>query len=248
MIRVGINGLGRIGRYFLRLLSSSSSMELRCINSHGSIESAAHLIQYDSVHGRFNKSVQVLSDGLSIDGKKVIYSQKSHPSEIAWKDVDIVLECTGRFKTKEDLSAHLKNQVRKVVVAAPAQGADFTAVYGVNHEHYQSSYDIVSNASCTTNCLAPLAFIMEEVFGVVSGCMTTVHAYTSDQRLLDSSHKDLRRARAAGLSMIPTTTGAASAYRKNCSVFKRKVKRSFYSGACFQCQFSRFGSAMPKKC
>ena len=208
-IRVGINGLGRIGRYFLRLARASHAVDVRAVNSHGSVESAAHLIQYDSVHGPFNENVETTSDGcLKIGEDKIAYFRKDHPEQIEWNNVDFVLECTGRFKKKEDLTQHFKNQVKKVIVAAPAEGADFTVVYGVNHKDYKSSYNIISNASCTTNCLAPLAFIINEVFGIVNGYMTTVHAYTSDQKLLDSSHKDLRRARAAALSMIPTTTGA----------------------------------------
>ncbi len=211
-IRVGINGLGRIGRYFLRLARASQDVDVRAVNSHGGIESAAHLIQYDSVHGPFNEKVEtVLDECFKIGEDKISYSRKDHPEQIAWDDVDFVLECTGRFKKKEDLAQHFKNQVKKVIVAAPAEGADFTMVYGVNHKDYKSSYDIISNASCTTNCLAPLAFIVHKVFGIVNGYMTTVHAYTSDQKLLDSSHKDLRRARAAALSMIPTTTGAVKA-------------------------------------
>lgn len=211
-IRVGINGLGRIGRYFFRLARACPSVDVRAINSHGSIESSAHLIQYDSIHGPFNEAVEVFSeDTLKIGEDRIAYSRKDHPEQIEWKDIDFVLECTGRFKKKEDLASHFKNQIKKVIVAAPAEGADFTMVYGVNHEDYKSSYDIISNASCTTNCLAPLAFVIHKTFGIVNGYMTTIHAYTSDQRLLDSSHKDLRRARAAALSMIPTTTGAVKA-------------------------------------
>ena len=211
-IRVGINGLGRIGRYFLRLArASSSAVDVRSINSHGNIESSAHLIQYDSIHGPLNESVEVSERALKIGKDQITYSRKDHPEQIEWQDVDFVLECTGRFKKKEDLSLHLKNQVKKVIVAAPAEGADFTMVYGINHKDYKPSYKIISNASCTTNCLAPLAFVIHKAFGIVNGYMTTVHAYTSDQRLLDSSHKDLRRARSAALSMIPTTTGAVKA-------------------------------------
>lgn len=224
-IRVGINGLGRIGRYFLRLARSSSFVNVRAINSHGSIESAAHLIQYDSVHGPFNEKVETSSDKfLKIEKDYIAYSRNDHPEQIEWKDVDFVLECTGRFKKKEDLALHFKNQVKKIIVAAPAEGADFTVVYGVNHKDYKPSYNIISNASCTTNCLAPLAFAVDKVFGIVSGYMTTVHAYTSDQKLLDSSHKDLRRARAAALSMIPTTTGAVKAIGQIIPSLKGKLQ------------------------
>ena len=211
-IRVGINGLGRIGRYFLRLTRACPALDVRAINSHGSIESSAHLIQYDSVHGPFSSAVEVSSEkSLKIGEDQVAYSRKNRPEQIEWKDIDFVLECTGRFKKKEELAGHFKNQVRKVIVAAPAEGADFTMVYGVNHKDYKPSYNIISNASCTTNCLAPLVFVIHKAFGIVNGYMTTVHAYTSDQKLLDSSHKDLRRSRAAALSMIPTTTGAVKA-------------------------------------
>ena len=224
-IRVGINGLGRIGRYFLRLAGSSRAVDVRAINSHGSIESSAHLIQYDSIHGPLKKSVEVLSEkSLKIGDSQISYSRKDHPEQIDWKDVDFVLECTGRFKKKEDLSSHFKDQVKKVIVAAPAEGADFTMVYGVNHADYKPSYNMISNASCTTNCLAPLAFVIHKTFGIVNGYMTTVHAYTSDQRLLDSSHKDLRRARSAALSMIPTTTGAVKAIGRIIPELKGKLQ------------------------
>ena len=224
-IRVGINGLGRIGRYFLRLSRASSVVDVRAVNSHGSIESSAHLIQYDSIHGPLKESVEVSSENfLKIGENQIAYSRKNHPEQIEWKDIDFVLECTGRFKKKEDLARHLKNQVKKVITAAPAEGADFTMVYGVNHEDYKPSYNIISNASCTTNCLAPLAFVIHKAFGIVNGYMTTVHAYTSDQRLLDSSHKDLRRARAAALSMIPTTTGAVKAIGKIIPDLKGKLQ------------------------
>ena len=215
MIRVGINGLGRIGRYFLRASVQSESVQVKAVNSHGSIDSAAHLIKYDSVHGIFQKDVKVLSEGfVQVGSQSIAYSQHDHPQNILWKDVDIVLECTGRFKKREDLSQHIKGSVKKVMTAAPAEGVDWTAVYGVNHQDYKKSYNLISNASCTTNCLAPLAWAMHKHFCVEDGYMTTVHAYTSGQKLLDSSHKDFRRARAAALSMIPTSTGAASAIGK----------------------------------
>lgn len=224
-IRVGINGLGRIGRYFLRLSRASRALDVRAVNSHGDVESAAHLIQYDSVHGPLNEEVEAVSEeSLKIGTDLIAYSRKDHPETIEWNDVDFILECTGRFKKKEDLNSHFKNQVKKVIVAAPAEGADFTMVYGVNHKDYKPSYKIISNASCTTNCLAPLADVIHKAFGVENGYMTTVHAYTSDQKLLDSSHKDLRRARAAGLSMIPTTTGAVKAIGQIIPDLKGKLK------------------------
>ena len=214
-LRVGINGLGRIGRYFLRVASQSSDISVTAINSSGSIESTAHLTQYDSVHGTFQEDIKVLSDDtLQVGSQKINYSRQAHPEDIAWKNVDVVLDCTGRFKKKKDLEKHLKSEVQKVIVAAPAEDVDWTVVYGVNHKEYKKSYNVISNASCTTNCLAPLVWALDQKLGIESGYMTTIHAYTGDQKLLDSSHKDLRRARAATLSMIPTTTGATSAIGK----------------------------------
>ena len=224
-IRLGINGLGRIGRYFLRLARTEPFLNVCAVNSHGSVESSAHLIQYDSIHGSWNEEVEAVSErSLKIGTDLINYSKKNHPESIEWNDVDFILECTGRFKKKKDLSAHFKNEVKKVIVAAPAEGADFTMVYGVNHEEYKPSYKIISNASCTTNCLAPLVHVIQKIFGVESGYMTTVHAYTSDQKLLDSSHQDLRRARAACLSMIPTTTGAVKAIGEIIPELKGKLK------------------------
>ena len=225
MIRVGINGFGRIGRYFLRLASSSSDISVTAINSSGAIESAAHLTQYDSVHGAFKENIEVLSeDTLKVGKQSIHYSRSPHPQEIPWKDVDIVLDCTGKFKKKKDLSQHLKNEVKKVIIAAPAEEVDWTVVYGVNHQDYKKSYNIISNASCTTNCLAPLVWGIHQIVGIESGYMTTVHAYTGDQKLLDSSHKDLRRARAAGVSIIPTTTGATQAIGKILPELKGALK------------------------
>ena len=224
-LRVGINGFGRIGRYFLRLASQSCDVYVTAINSSGSIESAAHLAQYDSVHGIFQEDIKVLSDEVfKVGSQKIYYSCSSHPEEISWKDVDIVLDCTGRFKKKKDLQKHLKSEVKKVIVAAPADDVDWTVIYGVNHKEYKKSYDVISNASCTTNCLAPLAWAINQKLSIETGYMTTIHAYTGDQKLLDSSHKDLRRARAAGLSMIPTTTGATSSIGKILPKLQGKLK------------------------
>ncbi len=225
MLRVGINGFGRIGRCFLRLASQSSDISVTAINSSGSIESAAHLTQYDSVHGVFQEDIRVLSeDTFKVRNQNIRYSRLPHLEDISWKGVDIVLDCTGRFKKKKDLEKHLKDEVKKVIVAAPADDVDWTVVYGVNHRKYQKSYDVISNASCTTNCLAPLAWAIHQRLSIESGYMTTIHAYTGDQRLLDSSHKDLRRARAAGLSMIPTTTGATSSIGKILPELQGKLK------------------------
>ena len=225
-IKVGINGLGRIGRYFLRLSQlDSSPIQVVAVNSRGSIQSAAHLIQYDSIHGRFHKNVSVSNSHLHMDRHSILYSQWSDPEKIEWKDVDVVLECTGVFKKKEDLTKHFQNQVKKVVIAAPVAGADWTVVYGVNHKEYQpDAHHIISNASCTTNALAPLLKVLDQSFQIQEGFMTTIHAYTNDQRLLDNAHKDLRRARAAGLSMIPTTTGATSTIEKILPHLKGKLQ------------------------
>ncbi len=211
-VRVGINGFGRIGRILCR--AGFDELEIVGINDLDSAKASAHLLKYDSTHGKFGDKVIAGDNYIEIDGKKVNYSSCRNPEEIPWKEwgVDIVLECTGVFKKKEDIQKHFKGGAKKVIVSAPAPGADATLVFGVNHETYDASkHDIVSNASCTTNCLAPLAKTLHEAFGISHGMMTTIHSYTNDQRILDSGHRDLRRARAAALSMIPTTTGAAKA-------------------------------------
>jgi glyceraldehyde 3-phosphate dehydrogenase len=215
-LKVGINGFGRIGRILFR--AGFDKLDIVGINDCGGAETAAHLLKYDSSHGVYNKAVEAGDGFISVDGKKIPVSGTRKPEEIPWKEwgVDIVLECTGAFKKKEDLERHFKNSdVKRVLVSAPAPGADFTVVYGINHEQYNpDSHKILSNASCTTNCLAPLAKTIHEEFGIASGMMTTVHSYTNDQRILDAGHSDLRRARAAAVSMIPTTTGAAVAVTK----------------------------------
>ena len=226
-IKLGINGLGRIGRYFLRLALSKNScpLQVTAVNSPGSISTSAHLIQYDSVHGPFSKEVSAEGCEIKIGRHSIRYSSEKDPSKINWSEVDIVLESSGVFKKKEDLKKHFNHNVKKILTAAPAEGADATLVYGVNHEEYDPGrHHIISNASCTTNCLAPLAYVLDQTFGVIQGYMTTIHAYTGDQRLLDASHKDLRRARSAGLSIIPTTTGAASAIEKILPSLKNKLK------------------------
>jgi glyceraldehyde 3-phosphate dehydrogenase len=179
-----------------------------------SVEGAAHLLKYDSAHGIFNADVSHDENNIIVNGKKIPVFKSRSPAEIPWKSVgaDLILECTGAFKKKEDFMLHLQAGAKRVMVSAPADGADLTIVYGINHESYDpSKHHVVSNASCTTNCLAPLAKIMHETFGIESGMMTTVHSYTNDQRILDAPHSDLRRARSAAVSMIPTTTGAAKA-------------------------------------
>lgn len=214
-VKVGINGFGRIGRYFLRLCLEEESIQVSSINSLGSIESSAHLLKYDSVHGVFPADVSVSNNHICAGNQKIPYFKNKDPEEILWHNTDIVLECTGRFKDKEELKKHFKNSVKKVIAAAPAEGADWTVVYGVNHQEYKPEiHHIISNASCTTNALAPLVQVLNMCFGVQRGFLTTVHSYTSGQKLLDGSHKDLRRARSAPLSMIPTTTGAGRAIEK----------------------------------
>ncbi len=210
-LRVGINGFGRIGRVLFR--AGFEKLDIVGINSLDSIEGDAHLLKYDSAHGVFNADVSTEGHDLIVNGKRIHVSKTRNPAEVPWKEwgADIVLECTGAFKDKADFMQHISAGAKRVLVSGPAEkGADLTMVYGINHEMYDpSKHMVVSNASCTTNCLAPLAKVMNEVFGVEHGTMTTVHSYTNDQKILDAPHKDLRRARAAAVSMIPTTTGAA---------------------------------------
>jgi glyceraldehyde 3-phosphate dehydrogenase len=210
-LRVGINGFGRIGRVFFR--AAFEQFDIVGINSLDSIEGNAHLLKYDSAHGVFAGDVSTDGQTLIVNGKKIHVSKKQNPAEVPWKDwgVDFVFECTGAFKNKEDFMKHIEAGAKRVLVSGPAEkGADLTMVYGINHESYDpSQHHIVSNASCTTNCLAPLAKVLNDTFGIEHGTMMTIHSYTNDQKILDAPHSDLRRARAAGVSMIPTTTGAA---------------------------------------
>ena len=211
-LKVGINGFGRIGRVLFR--AGFEKFDIVGINNMDSVEGAAHLLKYDSAHGIFNKDVSHDESNIIVAGKKIPVFKSRNPAEIPWKSlgVDMVLECTGAFKKKEDFMLHIQAGAKRVMVSAPADGADLTIVYGINHEAYDpSKHHVVSNASCTTNCLAPVAKVMHETFGVESGMMTTIHSYTNDQRILDAPHSDLRRARSAAVSMIPTTTGAAKA-------------------------------------
>ena len=212
-IKVAINGFGRIGRNILRSIieSGRTDIEVVAINDLGPVDSNAHLLQFDSVHGRFPVDVGVSDDAINIDGKKIRVSAERDPSLLEWLDVDVALECTGFFTDRDKASMHLKNGSKRVLVSAPALGADKTIVYGVNHHTLTGEDLIVSNASCTTNCLAPVAKVLHQAFGIKTGYMTTVHSYTGDQPSLDTMHKDLYRGRAASLSMIPTSTGAAKA-------------------------------------
>nr|BFD62188.1 type I glyceraldehyde-3-phosphate dehydrogenase [Bdellovibrio sp. HM001] len=210
-LRVGINGFGRIGRVLFR--AGFEKFDIVGINSLDSIEGDAHLLKYDSAHGVFGADVSTEGHNLVVNGKKIHVSKTRNPAEVPWKDwgVDLVLECTGAFKDKAEFMQHIAGGAKRVLVSGPAEkGADITMVYGINHESYDpSKHMVVSNASCTTNCLAPLAKVLNDTFGVEHGTMMTVHSYTNDQKILDAPHKDLRRARAAAVSMIPTTTGAA---------------------------------------
>ncbi len=213
-IKMGINGFGRIGRLVLRAAIDHPEVEVVAINDLTDSHTMAHLLTYDSVHGKLGVEVIANDDSIEVGGKSIAITSQKDPSKLAWKDfgVDIVAECTGLFRDRESASKHLDAGARKVIISAPAGDPDITIVMGVNSDKYDPrSHNIISNASCTTNCLAPVAKVLYEHFGIACGLMTTIHAYTGDQRLLDFPHKDLRRARAATLSMIPTTTGAAKA-------------------------------------
>ncbi|MDN2567236.1 type I glyceraldehyde-3-phosphate dehydrogenase [Aquibium sp. A9E412] len=214
-VKVAINGFGRIGRNILRAIveSGRTDIAVAAINDLGPVETNAHLLRYDSVHGRFPAAVKVDGDTIDVGHGPIRVHAERDPSALPWKDegIDIVLECTGIFTSKEKASMHLQAGAKRVLVSAPASGADLTVVYGVNHDKIAAEHRIVSNASCTTNCLAPVAKVLNDAFGIEKGFMTTVHAYTGDQPTLDTMHKDLYRARAAAVSMIPTSTGAAKA-------------------------------------
>lgn len=215
-VRVAINGYGRIGRNILRALfeaGRTEEIQVVAINDLGDTAVNAHLTQFDSVHGRFGYQVEVKDGFLCIDGHDIRVLSEADPHALPWTEleIDLVMECTGRFTSKEKAQIHLQQGARRVLVSAPAAGADATIVYGVNHLSLSPEHRIISNASCTTNCLAPMAKVLHEALGIEQGVMTTIHAYTNDQHLTDTHHSDLHRARAGALSMIPTKTGAASA-------------------------------------
>jgi glyceraldehyde 3-phosphate dehydrogenase len=213
-LKIGINGFGRIGRSVLRLARNRKDMEFVAINDLTNAKTLAHLFKYDSVHGSYEGSVEARDSEIVVDGKALKIFSTKNPAEIPWKDlgVEIVVEGTGAMRDKADASRHIQAGAKKVIVTAPMKGPDVTIVLGVNDKAYDpKNHHILSNASCTTNCLAPIAKVLHEKFTIQKGLMTTIHSYTNDQRLLDLPHSDLRRARAACLSMIPTTTGAASA-------------------------------------
>jgi len=213
-VKVGINGFGRIGRLVFRALIDHAELEIVAINDLMNPATIAHLLAYDSVHGRLGIEVVAKDGAIEVGGKSIAVTSVKDPAALTWKDfnVDIVAECTGLFRDHESASKHLAAGARKVIISAPAEKPDITIVMGVNSNQYDPrNHNIISNASCTTNCLAPIAKVLLENFGIRSGLMTTIHSYTGDQRLLDFPHKDLRRARAAAMNMIPTTTGAAKA-------------------------------------
>jgi glyceraldehyde 3-phosphate dehydrogenase len=213
--RIAINGFGRIGRLVLRALHESGrdDVQVVAINDLGSVDANAHLLKYDSVHGRFRGEIGTGDKWMDIGRGKIAVSAERDPAKLPWKDlgVDVALECTGIFTKREAAARHLEAGARRVIVSAPADGADFTLVMGVNSDQLKPAHTVISNGSCTTNCLAPVAHVLHEGVGIEHGFMTTVHAYTGDQQTVDTLHKDLRRARAAALSMIPTSTGAARA-------------------------------------
>jgi glyceraldehyde 3-phosphate dehydrogenase len=214
-VRVAINGFGRIGRNIVRAIyeSGRKDIDVVAVNDLGPVETNAHLLRYDSIHGRFPHEVAVSGDMISVGNEKFKVTAIKDPAQLPWKDlgIDIALECTGIFTSKEKASAHLTAGAKRVLVSAPADNADLTVVYGVNHDKLNKEHIVVSNASCTTNCLAPVAKVLHDAVGIDKGFMTTIHAYTGDQPTLDTMHKDLYRARAAAMSMIPTSTGAAKA-------------------------------------
>ncbi len=212
-VKVAINGFGRIGRNVLRSIveTGRTDIEVVAINDLGPVETNAHLLRYDSVHGRFPGEVKVEGDTIDVGRGPIRVTAIRDPKELPWGDVDVALECTGIFTSKEKAAVHLENGSKRVLVSAPASGADRTVVYGVNHQTLTDADRVVSNASCTTNCLGPVAYVMHKAIGIEKGFMTTIHSYTGDQPTLDTMHKDLYRGRAAGMSMIPTSTGAARA-------------------------------------
>ena len=213
-VRVGINGFGRIGRNVFRACLAERGLDFVAVNDITDAETLAHLLKYDSVHGTLEADVTHGEGSISVGGKHLKVTAERDPANLPWKSlgVEIVLECSGLFTARDKAAKHLSAGAKKVIISAPAKGADLTICYGVNHDAYDpAKHDVISNASCTTNCLAPIAKVLHESFGIRRGLMTTIHSYTNDQRILDLPHEDLRRARAAALSMIPTSTGAAKA-------------------------------------
>jgi|TARA_B110000438_G_scaffold63036_1_gene63558 glyceraldehyde 3-phosphate dehydrogenase len=227
-IKIGINGMGRIGRMVIRSIieSKNKNIEIKHINNRSDSKASCSLIKHDSIHGKFNADLDFDKNHLIINKKKISFSQKINIDDINWKKqgVDYVFECTGKFNSKENLLAHIKNGAKKVIVSAPCKNSDKTIVYGVNENMLTKKDQIISAASCTTNCLAPVANVLNKNFGIEKGFMTTIHAFTSDQRILDNSHKDPRRARSASQSIVPTSTGASKAIGEIIPSLKGKLE------------------------
>ncbi len=227
-IKVGINGMGRIGRMIVRSIieSNNSKIEIKHINNRTNSKSCLTLLKYDSIHGKFNAELDFDDDHLIINKNKITFTQETDLKNINWKkhDVDYVFECTGKFNSKDKLESHLSNGAKKIIVSAPCKNADKTIVFGVNEKELKKSDKIISAASCTTNCLAPLVHVLNENFQIEKGFMTTIHAFTSDQRILDNSHKDPRRARSASQSIVPTSTGASKAIGEIIPSLKGKLE------------------------
>jgi glyceraldehyde 3-phosphate dehydrogenase len=224
--KIGINGFGRIGRNVFRALMDHPELEVVAVNDLTDAGTLAHLFKYDSVHGRLEADVEVTDEGFAVNGRPVKVLAERDPANLPWGElgVDLVVESTGRFRKREDAAKHLQGGAKKVIISAPAKDEDVTIVMGVNEDSYDpANHHVISNASCTTNCLAPVVKVLHQKFGVRRGLMTTVHSYTNDQQILDLPHKDLRRARAAGMSIIPTTTGAAAAVAKVLPELKGKL-------------------------
>ena len=228
MIKVGINGMGRIGRMIVRAIieNNNKNLEIKHINNRTNSEACSTLLKYDSVHGKFNAELDFDENHLIINKNKISFSQETDLNKINWKkfDVDYVFECTGKFNSKDKLLPHLKNGAKKVIVSAPCKNADKTIVFGVNETELKKEDNIISAASCTTNCLAPVAHVLNENFQIEKGFMTTIHSFTSDQRILDNSHKDPRRARSASQSIVPTSTGASKAIGEIIPSLKGKLE------------------------
>jgi len=227
-IKVGINGMGRIGRMIVRSIIENNypNIEIKHINNRANTEICSNLLKYDSIHGKFNAEIKFDDSNLIINNNKITFSQETDVNKINWKKfgVEYVFECTGKFNSKDKLLAHLNNGAKKVIVSAPCKGADKTIVFGVNETNIKKDDNIISAASCTTNCLAPVTYVLNEEFEIEKGFMTTIHAFTSDQRILDNSHKDPRRARAASQSIVPTSTGASKAIGEIIPSLKGKLE------------------------
>ena len=227
-IKIGINGLGRIGRMVIRSIfeNNKKNIEIKHINNRTDLKNCSQLLKYDSIHGKFNADIKLNKKHLFINKKKISYSRETELNNINWKKngVDIVLECTGKNNSKDKSFQHIKNGAKKVIVSAPCKNADKTIVFGVNHKLINKNDLVISAASCTTNCLAPVAYILNKEFKIEKGFMTTIHSYTTDQRLLDNSHKDPRRARSAGQSIVPTSTGASKALSEIIPELKGRIE------------------------